>query len=110
MPARDLLAEEEADHLALAVGLHLLARDHDQVAAACELDGLERAAEDVVVGDRDRAEPFRLGMVDQRGRLDRAVVRVARVHVQVDDDPVAVGERLGLVTPRRAAGGAGASA
>ena len=40
------------------VGLHLLARDHDQVAAAGELDRLERAAEDVVVGDRDRAEPL----------------------------------------------------
>jgi len=34
--ARDLLLEEEADHLALAVGLHLLAGDHGQAAAACE--------------------------------------------------------------------------
>ena len=56
-PARDLLLEEEPDHLALVVGLDLLAGDHDQVAVAGELDGLERAAEDVVVGDRDRAEP-----------------------------------------------------
>ena len=56
--AGDLLAEEQADHLAVAVGLHLLARDHDQLAAAGELDRLERAREHVVVGDRDRAEPL----------------------------------------------------
>ena len=64
-PARDLLLEEEADHLALAVGLHLLAGDHGQLAAAGELGRLERAAEAVVVGDGDRAEPDRLGVVEQ---------------------------------------------
>ena len=77
-PARDLLVEEEPDHLALVVGLHLLARDHDEVAAACELDRLEGAAEDVVVGDRDRAEALRLGVVEQLLDRDRAVVRPAR--------------------------------
>ena len=93
-PARDLLVEEEPDHLALVVGLDLLAGNHDQLAAAGELDRLERAAEDVVVGDGDGSEPFGLGVLDQRLRLDRAVVRPVRVHVEVDDDPVAVGERV----------------
>ena len=101
--ARDLLLEEEPDHLALAVGLHLLARDDDQVAVARELDRLERAAEDVVVGDRDPAEPDRLRVVDEVPGRDRAVVRPVRVHVQVDHDPVAVGERV----VRRAARAAG---
>ena len=99
-PARDLVPEEEPDHLAVPPGLDLLAGDHDQVAVPRELDRLERAGEDVVVGDRDRAEPLRLGVVDERRRLDRAVVRVVRVHVQVGDDPLAVGERLGLVGAR----------
>ena len=40
-----------------SVGLDLLAGDDDQLAAARLLDRLERAAEDVVVGDGDRAEP-----------------------------------------------------
>ena len=95
--AWDLLVEEEPDHLALVVGLHLLARNHDQLAPARELDRLERAGEDVVVGDGDRSEPLRLGVVDERLRLDRAVVRPVRVHVQVDDDPVAVAERVDVV-------------
>ena len=55
-PARDLVLEEEADHLALAVRLHLLAGDDDELAARRVVGCLERAAEDVVVGDRDRAE------------------------------------------------------
>jgi hypothetical protein len=54
-PSRDLLGQEEADHLALSVGLDLLAGDHRQRCVARELDSFERAAEDVVVGDRDRA-------------------------------------------------------
>ena len=94
-PARDLLGEEEADHLALVGGLHLLARDHDEVAAAGQLDRLERAAEDVVVGDGDRAEALRLGVVEQLLDRDLAVVRPRGVQVQVGDDPVAVAERLG---------------
>ncbi len=55
--ARDLLLEEEPDHLALAVGLDLLAGNDDQLSAPRELDRLERAAEGVVVGDRDPSEP-----------------------------------------------------
>ena len=104
-PAGDLLAEEEPDHLALAVGLHLLARDHDQVAIAGELDRLEGAGEDVVVGDRDRAEALLLGVIDQRPRVDRAVVRPVGVHVQVDHDPVALAEAtsVGVVCGRRPA-------
>ena len=94
MPARDLLGQEEADHLALAVGLDLLAGDHDQVPAAGELDGLERAAEDVVVGDGDRAEALR----PPRGRAGpppgRAVARPGGVQVEVGEDPVPVGERV----------------
>ena len=61
-----------------------------------ELDRLEGAAEDVVVGDGDRAEALGLGVVEQRLRLDRAVVRPVRVHVEVDDDPVAVAERIAV--------------
>jgi hypothetical protein len=71
--ARDLLFEEEADHLALPVGLHLLGGDDREPAAARERSGLGRSAEAVVVGDRDRPEPDRLGVVDQIGNGDRAV-------------------------------------
>ena len=97
--SRDLLAQEEPDHLALVGRLHLFARDHDEAAAARPLDRLERAAEDVVVGDRDRAEPLRLGMVEELVDVDRAVVRPVGVQVEVGDYPFL----LGL---RRAGGGA----
>ena len=106
--ARDLLGEEEPDHLALAVGLHLLARDHGQAAVARELDRLERAAEHVVVGDGDRAEPDRLGLVEHVLDLDRAIARPRGVQVEVGEDPLAVGERLirrrcsSLAPPREA--------
>ena len=76
-----------------------------EVAVARQVDRLERAAEDVVVGDRDRAEPLRLGVVDELGRVDRAVERPRGVHVQVGDDPRPVGERVG----RRGAARGGAS-
>ena len=99
-PARDLLVQEEPDHLALVVGLDLLAGDHDQLAPARLLGRLAGAAEDVVVGDRDRAEALRLGVVEQLVDLDRAVVRPGRVHVQVGEDPGAVGERLAVAPPR----------
>ena len=98
-PARDLLLEEEADDLALILRLDLLAGNHDEVATLCHRDGLERAAEGVVVGDGDAPEPDPLGMVEQVFDLDRAVVRPARVHVQVDGDPVSVGERVVLLPP-----------
>ena len=45
-----------------------------------------------MVGDCDSAEPLGLGLVEQQLRGDAAVVRCARVHVQVDHDPVAVRE------------------
>ena len=63
---------------------------------AGELLRLERAAEAVVVGDRDRAEADRLGVVEEILDRDRAVVRVRRVHVQVDRDPRAAGERVAV--------------
>ena len=104
---RDLLVQEEPDDLAVAIGLDLLAGDHDEVVAARGLDRLERPREDVVVGHRDRAEALSLRMGDERRGLDRAVVRVVRVHVEVDDDPVAVGEGLGLVASGRSAASPG---
>ena len=91
--AWDLLLQEETDHFALLVGLDLFAGDDDEVPAARLLDRLEGAAECVVVGDRDRTETLLLGVVEQLVDLDRAVVRPARVHVQVAEDPVALGER-----------------
>ena len=104
---RDLLVEEEPDDLAVAIGLDLLAGDHDEVVAACGLDRLERPREDVVVGHRDRAEALTLCMGHEGGGLDRAVVGVVRVHVEVDDNPVALGEGLGLLASSRFAAATG---
>ena len=73
-PARDLLLEEESDHLALAVGLHLLAGNDDEVASARELGRFQRASERVVVRNGDCAEPDRLCVHDEIGGIDRAVV------------------------------------
>ncbi len=72
--------------------------------AARVVGGLECAAEDVVIRDGDRPEAFRLGVVDQLGGVDAAVVRPRGVHVQVGDDPRPVCERLGLppLAPARA--------
>ena len=67
-----------------------------ELAVAGELGRLQRAAELVVVGDGDRAEADRLGVVEQILDRDRAVVRVRRVHVQVDSDPRAAGERVAV--------------
>ena len=92
--ARDLPLQEQPDHLALIVRLHLLAGNDDEVALAGVVGGLEGAAEDVVVGDGDRAEALRLGVVDELRRVDAAVVRPRGVHVQVGDDPRTVFERL----------------
>jgi hypothetical protein len=47
-----------------------------------------------VVGDGDRAEPDRLRGLEQAVDGGRAVVRVVRVHVQVDRDQVALGDPL----------------
>ena len=64
---------------------------------AGQLGDLERASEDVVVGDCDSAQADLLRMIEQVLGRDRAVVRPVRVEVQVDREPVAVGQRvLGL--------------
>ena len=65
-----------------------------RLAVARELDRFERAAEHVVVGDGDRAEPDRLGLVEHVLDLDRAIARPRGVQVEVDEDPLPVGERL----------------
>ncbi len=93
---RDLLAQEEPDHLTLAFRLHLLAGDDDQAAITCQLDRLERAPEHVVVGDGDRAEADLLCRFEQLGRRDAAVVRPGRVRVEIDRDPLAIREWIGL--------------
>ena len=91
-PARDLLLDEEADHLALVGGLHLLGHDHlDPVGP---LARLERAGDLVVVGDRDRAQAGALGGVEQRVHGRGAVRRVVGVHVQVHVHEVALLEPL----------------
>ena len=56
-PALDLLLDEEADHLALLGGLHLLGDDHLDPELVGDLARGERAGDLVVVGDRDRSEP-----------------------------------------------------
>ena len=71
--SRDLALEEEADYLTLVGGLHLFARDDDEVAVARGIHGLECAAEDVVVGDGDRADPLCHRVIDQLQRIDGAV-------------------------------------
>src|SRR5205085_3776941 len=53
-----------------------------------------RAAEHVVVGDRDRPEPLAFGVREQVGHVDRAVVRPRGVEVEVADDPLTAGQRL----------------
>src|SRR3982751_2299663 len=62
---RDLFLQEEPDYLSLVGRLHLLARNDDDAAAASPFHCLEGATENVVVGDRDRAEPLCLGVVEQ---------------------------------------------
>ena len=78
---RDLLLDKETDHLTLALRLDLLARDDDEVAAAGELDGLQRPCECVVVGDGDRAQTLGLGVVEEVRHGNGAIVRPAGVHV-----------------------------
>ena len=90
--ARDLVAQVEADHLALPVRLDLLPGDDGQ--RRRRRHRLERAAEDVVVGDRDRPKPLGLSMSEQVGDVDRAVVRPGGVQVEIADDPVTAGQRL----------------
>ena len=55
----------KADHLAVAVGLHLLAGDHDQVPVARQLDRLERTARTLWSVTADGSEAVALGVSDQ---------------------------------------------
>ena len=73
-PARDLLLEEEPDHLALVERLHLLSRNDQQIAGARERDGFERSPEHVVVGDGDAAEADPLCVVEKLCGRNRAVM------------------------------------
>ena len=93
--ARDLALEEQADHLALALGLHLLAGNDDQLAVLRIVGRFERTSEHVVVGDGNRAQALVDGVVDELGRFDAAVVRPRRVHVEVGDDPGTISQRVG---------------
>src|SRR4029450_9022501 len=81
------------------------AGDDGQRAVARQLDGLERAAEGVVVGNRDRTEPLLLCLVNQLLGVDETVVRPRGVHVEVADDPGPVGERILPACPRTAPAG-----
>ena len=65
-PPLDLLLDEEADHLALLGGLHLLGDDHLDPDLVRDLTRLERAGDLVVVGDRDRPQPLLLRRLEQR--------------------------------------------
>jgi hypothetical protein len=89
-PALDPFAQEEADHLALVGGLHLLGDDHLDPADACrDLLRLQCSRDLVVVGDRDCAQPALLGGLQQQLRGGGAVGRVVSVHVQVAVDVLA---------------------
>ena len=86
-PLGDLLLEEEADHLALLGGLHLLGDDHlDVVHPLGDPPRLQRPGDLVVVGDRDRPEAAVAGRLQQHLDRGRAVAGVVGVHVQVDLD------------------------
>ena len=106
-PARDLLLDEEADHLALRRGLDLLGDDHLDAVLLRLGARVERAGDLVVVGHRDRAEALlaRGGEqhVDRRG----AVVGVVGVHVQVDVDQLARRQPRAHLAVGRAAGAGG---
>ena len=77
------------------VGLHLLAGDDRSARSRASSTASSAPGEDVVVRDRDRAEPDPLRVVEEIGDGDGAVVRVLGVHVQVGEDPRPVGERVG---------------
>ena len=91
-PARDLLLDEEADHLALVGGLDLLGDDHLDAVLGGLLAGVQGAGDLVVVGHRDRAEADVARGRQQDVHGGRAVVGVVGVHVQVDLDQLALGE------------------
>ena len=91
-PARDLLLEEEADHLALVGGLDLLRHDHLDAELGRLGARVEGAGDLVVVGHRDRAEAGVARAGEQHLDRRRAVARVVGVHVQVDVDQPALGQ------------------
>ena len=103
-PARDLLLDEQPDHLALAGGLDLLADDH--------LDaGRRRPARAPRARRRSRCGrsprsprgPVRVRRREQHLDGRRAVVRVVGVHVQVDVDqrPLRERARAAAASPSR---------
>ena len=86
-PPRDLLLQEQPDHLALLGRLHLLRHDHPHVAPLLrQLARRQRTGDLVVVGDRDRPEPALLRGIQEHVDRGRAVRRVVGVHVEVDVD------------------------
>ena len=87
-PTRDVLVDEQADHLALIGGLDLLRDDHlDPVRPRRRLVS---ASDDVVVGHGDRTQTAGLRGLEQHVDRRGAVRRVVGVHVQVDIDQRAV--------------------
>ena len=98
MPRLDPLVQEQPDHLALA-GLHLLTHDHrDRLPPGRRL---QRARDLVVVGDRDRAQPLRDAVVDQRLRVGWRSRGSGGVHVQVDVDQRPLAHGRGGPSTRR---------
>src|SRR5262245_26496247 len=86
-PALDLLLQEQADHLTLVRGFHLLGDDHlDPADPLGLLPRLERSGDLVVVGDRDRPQVTRLRGLKQKLHGGRAIGRVVGVHVKVAVD------------------------
>ena len=95
MPARDLLLDEEPDHLALVGRLHLLGHDHLDPAVGARPSRAPRARPRPRCGRSRRSRRARLlGGLEQRVHRGRAVVRVVGVHVQVHVDEVAPRSRL----------------
>src|SRR3954453_10204059 len=78
-PARDLLLEEQPDHLALLGRLDLLRDDHLGVAGLPRQRRCSERARDLVVGgDRDRGQPPLLRGLEKHRYVRRAVGRVVR--------------------------------
>ena len=82
-PARDLLLDEEADHLALIGGLHLLGHDHlDRRRPAPRASSAPEISLWSVTAIAP--SPARSARLEQHVDRRRAVGRVVGVHVQVD--------------------------
>ena len=80
----DALGQEQADDFALR-RLHFLADDDLDAVFVGEFGAREGARDLVVIGDGDGGETDFARDVQQRGRVGRAVPRMRRMHVQVDD-------------------------